>query len=83
MTTESLRPGFLTCNQSPDFWRVHGGGRGVEPHGHMLLIHLHTDRQSGRVTTIPNTPVPSANPPPVPQLTPDDPCGHLLQGSGM
>ena len=65
-------------------YKVGGGGGG--PHGHMLLIHLHTDRQSGHVTTIPNTPVPRPNPsqpPPYPQLTPDDPYSHLLQGSGM
>lgn len=64
-------------------YKVGGGARG--PHGHMLLIHLHTDRQSGHVTTIPNTPVPRPNlsqPPPHPQLTPGDPCSHLLQGSG-
>lgn len=28
---------------------------------HMLLIHLHTDRQTGHVTTIPNPPVPRPN----------------------
>lgn len=49
----------------------------------MLLIHLHTDRQTGHVTTIPNTPAPRPNPsraPSCPRLTPADPWRPSVTG---
>lgn len=85
MTTEPPHPGFLTCNQSPDFGERTGGGGGWVRGGggHMLLIHLHTDRQTGHVTTIPNTPAPRPNPsraPSCPRLTPADPWRPSVTG---
>lgn len=83
---------LLDLQSKPWLWESTGWGGGRRGRvrrghqGHMLLIHLHTDRQTGRVTTIPNTPVPWPNlrPPPSPcPLTPADPCSHLLQGSAM
>lgn len=86
MTTESLHPGLLDLQSKPRLWESTRWEEGLA--GHMATCYSSTCILTGSQAMSQQSQTPLcpgltlATPPPHPQLTPGDPCSHLLQGSG-